>query len=34
MIAAELYRQGVEVGEKSQKQAVKDISGTRTRYSR
>ena len=32
MIAAELYRQGVEVGEKSQKQAVKDISGTRTRY--
>ena len=34
MIAAELYRQGVEVGEKSQKQAVKDISGTRTRYSK
>ena len=32
MIVAELYRQGVEVGEKSQKQAVKDISGTRTRY--
>jgi hypothetical protein len=34
MIANELYRQGVEVGEKSQKQAVKDISGTRTRYSK
>jgi hypothetical protein len=34
MIAAELYRQGVEVGEKSQKQAVKDISGIRTRYTR
>jgi len=34
MIAAEQYRQGVEVGEKSQKQAVKDISGTRTRYPR
>ncbi len=34
MIAVELYRQGVEVGAKSQKQAVKDISGTRTRYPR
>ena len=34
MIAVELYRQGVEVGEKSQKQAVKDLSGTRTRYTK
>jgi hypothetical protein len=32
MIAAELYRQGVEVGEKSQKQAIKDLSAARTRY--
>jgi hypothetical protein len=32
MIAAEMYRQGVEVGEKSQKQAVKDLSTARTRY--
>jgi hypothetical protein len=34
MIAAELYRQGVEMGEKSQKQALKDLSIARTRYSK
>jgi hypothetical protein len=32
MIAVELMRQGVETGQKSNKQAHKDQSGTRTRY--
>lgn len=34
MIIAELYRLGIRVGEKSNKQANKDISGLRTRYTR
>jgi len=32
MIILELLRQGVDVGEQSNKQYSKDISGNRTRY--